>query len=261
MQCEVCQTAEGTERSMCGRTVAVCDNCRDWLQVRMTYEENAVTRARLATSDPDSVIKAIKDLYAAYGHLDRDGWLCRTTRSELAFVLELNHRYTEALDELRQLALAFAHDPHGFVTNQLAIASVLNKSGRHHEAVAEIEHALTLRESIEPMALLGALVAYARIVDAHGLQMDPHYRDVVDATIAACGIPVPEHADSSHLKDLVLRANSINMSAQRRYRALILSLKSATDAVRARLLDEYLNAEPVGFYRELARETLSGESA
>ena len=91
----------------------------------MAVEENALTRAQLATSDPESVMASLADLEAKYGHLDRDGWLRRSIRSERAFVLELNHRYEEALDELRQLTQAFAHDPHGFMANQLAIASVL----------------------------------------------------------------------------------------------------------------------------------------
>ena len=70
--------------------------------------------------------------------------------------------------------------------------------------------------------------------------------------MAACGIQAPNEAEPSSLKDVVLYAGLMEMRAQRRYRTLTKNLKNVTGEVKAKLIDEYIDSEPVGFYRELA---------
>lgn len=263
MCCEICG-APGSERIVSGDSMILCQKCQDKLTIHEAFHNQIPAVTQFERSDPKRSMAILDDLQTKYQSLDHDGWLYKSTRSHRALILMYSKQYEEAIQELRALTKLLIYDPDAFIENQIAIADVLERSGRYGEAMSEIEAGVPFHDRVHPNAVLGLVSAYARLARRQGSDIPSRYRSVIESAVAAWGISIPPDILSSSIVSVVEFANTEKRQADKRYTSLRERLKEQSREVQSRMLHDFIEAEPVGFYRELASrdlDTVSGEPA
>ena len=241
--------------------MAVCARCADLVEVREASDRQLLTLARIERSDPERALQILDDLRRDYRDRDHDGWLDRSVRAHRADIFTWNDRYDEALSELRELRQILRPGSREYAENQHAIAFALNRSGNPTEALHELDLSLAHCEHLPVGTVESLLALYARIADKDGRVVPDAYRSSFDRVIDEWGIPVPLDLVRSDFTRSILVAVSQYRGAQDRYDALLEGLRGRPPDARARLLREFIEAEPFGFFRDMAKRSLDGGDA
>jgi tetratricopeptide (TPR) repeat protein len=165
-------------------------------------------------------------------------------------------RYDEALDDLRAVDFRTAPGSDDYALNKQAIASLLARTGRPHEAIAELDSALIVREGLHHEVIGGLLVTYAEIAAEAGVEVPCAYSDDAARAIHAWGLSADSELLSCSLRDALLHAESLMAQAQKRYNALRRAARNKPGEIATVMVKEYINEEPVGQYRERAMRFL-----
>ena len=259
-ECEECGRP-ATERTIAGRRFALCDRCNDRLLVQIALDDRILEIVKLSKINPSEAIRILDDIQNNYRDIDHDGWLDRSIRSQRALIFMQHGRHKDALAELRAIERCLKEGSEAFAENKHSIANVLACSGKPREAIHEIELALDSREHLPMETLVGLLTAYARIASKQGWTIPAGYQSTFERAVREWGMLVSSEFVSSDLTQAILLAASQRLAAQDRYVALLEELRGKPSDVRARLLREFIEAEPVGYFRDQARRSLDGGEA
>jgi tetratricopeptide (TPR) repeat protein len=237
---------------------ALCQACRDRDDVWKAFNDQLLRLTELGRNDPEQAIKILDDIYTRHMDRDHDGWLERSVRAERALIFLNTNRYDSALAELRIVEGIIDPDSDEFAGNKIAMADVLARSGKPREALDELEAALATRQKLHTGTVIGLLTQYAHIAKKEGWSVPSIYQTTFEMVVFEWGIQVPAEFVGSDLTQAILVAASLRRDAQNRYVVLLEELRDKPPDVRARLLREFIEAEPVGFFREQARRSLDG---
>jgi hypothetical protein len=112
---------------------------------------------------------------------------------------------------------------------------------------------------LHPGTIVGLFTKYARIADEEGWSVPSIYQSTFESAIFEWGMPVPAELAGSDLTQAILLAASQRLDAQNRYIVLLEELRNKPPDMQARLLREFMQTEPIGHFRELARRSLDGD--
>jgi len=259
-KCEECGQL-GAERAIAGRRFVLCDRCNDRLLVQIALDERILEIVKLSTAEPDKALAILDDVHENYRNIDHDGWLERSIRSQRALIFLQSDRREDALVELRAIERNLEAGSDEFAENKHSIATVLARDGKPRDAIYELDLALADLERLRTGTVVGLLTAYARVASDHGWTVPQKYQSTFERAVREWGMPVPADLVDSDLTQAILLAASQRLEAQARYVALLEELSGKPTDVRARLLREFIDAEPVGYFRDQARRNLDDGDA
>ena len=260
MICDSCGSTVASQDGS-GEAEALCEACRDRNEVQAAYDGQLMKLAKLLRSDPSAALAILDQLWSQYINRDRDGWLARSIRDYRALIFMLNNRHEEAMTELRTIEQCLREGSEEFADNKRSLANVLARSGKPREAIHEIELALAYRDHLHIGNLVGLLTTYAHIASEHGWIVPAKYQSTFERGVHEWGMPVSAELVGSDLTQAILLAASQRLAAQDRFVALLEELRGKPSDVRARLLREFIEAEPVGYFRDQAKRSLDGGEA
>ncbi|MCC6554191.1 MAG: hypothetical protein IT372_14390 [Polyangiaceae bacterium] len=186
------------------------------------------------------------------------GWLDRSVRSQRALIMDEHGRYADALLELRIVENQLEPGSDDFAINKQFIANVLAHWGRHEEAIHEISLAMVQRERLRAETIAGLLTAYAFIAGEKGWTVPMEYQPAVEHVVEEWGMLVTPDLVRSNPTQSILLVHSQRLAAQARYVKLLEGLAGKPPDHRNHLLREFIETEPVGYFRDMAKRSLDG---
>lgn len=254
-KCEECENP-GVLRSALGRALVLCEQCYDRAELREAMNKTLPELVNL-TNEPERAFALLEEMRITYAMRDHDGWLDRSLRGHKAFIFSQNGRQEEALLILQRLAGEFSPGTDDHLATQAAIAVDLEALGRFREALEALENGLNVASGRYVLGALTLFDVYARIADQLGEPVPSTYRGLFDEVMRAWGIEVPEELYSREsLSAAVTFASEGKRAASRRHRRLRNVMQRSPESERAKLLNQYIEEEQVGFYRDMARREL-----
>jgi tetratricopeptide (TPR) repeat protein len=208
--------------------------------------------------DYDGIFPVLNKLRQEYTSRDHDGWLDRSIMSHEASILVKKGQYSEALDRLRAIANSIPTDHPEFLPNQLSMAHVLEKKDDWQGALLELEVGLRGISDKFTQSAFRLLVRYATIAAGHQMGVPLVYRDLFLESARSWGISVTELlADPRSLGQTILSADIRWREAQDRYITLLDALRAHREkSSRRKLIQDYIDQEPLGYFRMMAQEIL-----
>jgi hypothetical protein len=244
----------------------LCRNCSERLNLQDDFEHLTLEVHDLAErGEHNRALGLLEGAWQEYRARDRDDWLKGAILAEEGFILERAGRLNEALEKYRSLRELGFH-PSGrfgyseslarseYITNQIALARLVEKLYTRADAIREIESALESGQTAgDPVPnTLDALAEYARLARRVPVRYKPLLVKVSDWW----GVPGPSQSphDEVSLAAAVQEAWAARNGAAQRFAMLLQEARApagggvpAKEAVE--LVERYIESEPVGFFR------------
>jgi tetratricopeptide (TPR) repeat protein len=175
----------------------------------MDFEDLAPTLIRLARQDLANCFDLMTQFYQDHKSQDLDGWLARSISLTRAHFYIQHRRYQEALDELSAAGPMFA--PHSPENRErlTSMALALEGSGQTEDALRQLDDALMNDPEMPPNDVLSTLLHYARICQAHDMEMPSRLNKPLMDAIDRLGLPVPAEARERSLVRASLLAHKL----------------------------------------------------
>jgi len=143
-----------------------------------------------------------------------------------------------------------------YTHNKAAIALALDGLGKHDAALEELELGLATSDQLPAEVVLNLFSAYARIVRSQGWTVPSTHRDLLMRAVAELGIPVTHELIHSSVTEAILAVIATRRQASKRFSILRQQARGQPTEVAESLIRAYIDTEPVGFYRDMARRWL-----
>jgi tetratricopeptide (TPR) repeat protein len=194
--CWSCKKQPATAKyTLAGRTVMVCANCLDRLEVQEEYEYKArdIIHPLEENEQYDEALAWLDAFLEANRHRDHDKWLARSIASDRANILFDAGRYAEAEQACEAWAeLGFADVGQRWL-HRTVTALTLDALGRSREGLAVLEDALTHQDPKHLPTVRGYLEKLAEISEKRGQPVDPKWRSLAEEVAEWYGMEMPKH--------------------------------------------------------------------
>jgi tetratricopeptide (TPR) repeat protein len=257
MMCELRAATHDYERA--GRSMQVCERCRDRQELQDAYEDQLQNIHALAgRGGIDQALALLDELLATHGAQDHDGWLRRTVWSERGMLLADAGRFEEALAIYAERSRLGFVDSSDEMVHQLGLANALEKLGRTSEALGALATGL---DRVDEKSKPGALTLLGRLAEIAGDQAETELegrKALLLSTATAWGIEVPSSnpPERASLVKTLRAALTALATAQAHYDELRRRVSGLSLEQKRPLLEAFIANERVGFYRDRAKEML-----
>jgi hypothetical protein len=218
----------------------VCDRCLARQELQDAYEGRLIELHQLVEDGRfEGALALLDELATRHAARDHDGWLQRSLLAHRALILGEQGDLDGAIAAQREV-LRRITEPADLASEGLALATLLER-----QAGRAVPAALTL------------LARYASIKSQQRQEIPERYRRDLESAMAWWGMDPP--APTAPLGRLIANADQALARAQARFNRLQSELaRSRGDpTARAAAVARYVASEPVGFFRQQARDLLS----